>query len=765
MDLLQEIKDKQYIIFPVLLLLVAYAWFTLPAETPIYNDGSTYSAPGFSAFSTISVAGINLITGEPKLWPYSSTETVTACGDRIYINYGNVLRAYDITDKENPIIVQDIRGIGVPISGGPQTGQYISCNDKVVVVPKGSGGTKVVNALTFEVITLPDSTTFTAIDGNTLYTAGGGSVRSIDITNPSAPALIATTQISSSGLAASNGNVYVNKYSGVDILDRNLNTLSNYPSPGDQKVYDLYAKDSILAISYYSPGDHVELVDVSNPSNPTQLSTYSGYRGEVYKKVALAGNYLIVGKHDTHINIVDISDPSNPVEKSIYSYTNTVGGYPRDISAIDDNHFVLASSYTGGAVVQIEPLTHLAKFETIGRSKGADYEDGYAYSLEDFGMRIIDFNLDIPEEISYIEYRARGSTMFVENEMAYISASWGGLKFIDVSDKWNPKMVWDWNPAEYTTGLHKSGDILYVSTSGYGSIKPYVGLFNVSVPSAPVLISKAESDREMHNMAFLGNYMYVTAGRTAGVGIIFIYDLTDKTNPQPIGNITGIFPRALSFTEDKKYMLVGDYYYGVRFYDMTNPIQPVLASGYASRHGYNPAGGGIKVFGDTMLVSAPYYGKQVQVDITDPLHPIRVGEFTAPGGMGVHRDEGKVVFSIESQGIAVYDLGIDLPPVTSTTLPQNKCSPMGACQGTLECKVQTGGYLDWSWSSNCDSVSTTLPPITTTTTQPGVTTTLPQATTTTIPEPGGNTTTSTAVLITVLALLLPIILVKAFKKT
>ncbi|MFO7675961.1 MAG: hypothetical protein R6X12_06580 [bacterium] len=83
-------------------------------------------------------------------------------------------------------------------------------------------------------------------------------------------------------------------------------------------------------------------------------------------------------------------------------------------------------------------------------------------------------------------------------------------------------------------GLDVAGDYVYVADDGWPGSPPdsgYVRVFDVSNPAEPVLVASRHTRTSCLRVALSGNLAYVTASSNG----LFVYDITDPTNPREVG--------------------------------------------------------------------------------------------------------------------------------------------------------------------------------------------------------------------------------------
>ncbi|MDH6097254.1 hypothetical protein NWP21_00005, partial [Anabaenopsis sp. FSS-46] len=110
----------------------------------------------------------------------------------------------------------------------------------------------------------------------------------------------------------------------------------------------------------YSVGDTLEIIDVSNPTNPTRTGGYniSGWG------VQVVGNYAYIADGNDGLQIIDISNPANPTRTSGYDTT----GYASDVQVVG-NYAYIADGNDGLQIIDISnPAnpTRTSGYDTTG---------------------------------------------------------------------------------------------------------------------------------------------------------------------------------------------------------------------------------------------------------------------------------------------------------------------------------------------------------------------------------------------------------------
>ncbi|MEM1328871.1 MAG: hypothetical protein AAGI23_23135 [Bacteroidota bacterium] len=199
------------------------------------------------------------------------------------------------------------------------------------------------------------STNDIALDSNFAYIIGGGSLKVIDITNPSQlveSGSIATTS-SARYIDVANNYAYIvdenqEAFNVIDVSDVNnlsiVGTLNFGTDPQDVVVSGNYAY--VLEARFA-----IGVVDVSDPMDPTDISFFDGLNGGGGANgIALAGNYLyVVDGSSNDLRIVDIS---NPLSLSLTG-SLTVGDFPTAVAASGDYAYVVDSDSDDLKVINV----------------------------------------------------------------------------------------------------------------------------------------------------------------------------------------------------------------------------------------------------------------------------------------------------------------------------------------------------------------------------------------------------------------------------
>jgi hypothetical protein len=228
--------------------------------------------------------------------------------------------------------------------------------------------------------------------------------------------------------------------------------------------------------AYVAAYSDLEVIDISNPANPHWVGGYaiSGYA----QGVAVSGHYAYVTDQDAGLQVLDVSDPANP---------QWVGGY--------DPPWVEGNDPSGWAPQGVAVSGNYAYvvYTTWTRT---------AWEIIDGWLEIIDISDPAkPRRVGGCDTGELGAGVAVSGNYAYVAGTLTGLQVIDVSDPANPKRVGG-NSSISGRDLAVAGDKVYVAAGDAGLV-----ILNAYQP--PPRIESAEFVDDGFQLVFRGE-----AGRT-----------------------------------------------------------------------------------------------------------------------------------------------------------------------------------------------------------------------------------------------------------
>jgi len=477
--------------------------------------------------------------------------------------YDSEIRVYDVTDPYSPATIASVPFIFDPARS-------------VRYVEQTVGGTQ----------------------RSYLYVASDG-FYIIDVTDPGSPSIVVEYGLNAAGVTGADGYAYVAVGGTIRVLDVSDPSapfqVALLSVPGTPK--DLWLGGTNLYVSCGSYGVHV--VDVQNPSSPTSRKTVHTPVGAVQARAV--GSELLVGDLGRGIHVFDaqVLDPVPTLRR-----LDTPGSALR-VELMGDYAFV-ADGGGGLQVFDIRNLDSPSPAGSLAPPGGGEFVDlkvsgQIAYVAGDTGgFHVID--VSDPTQPSVLSSTlALAEAVDVVGTHAYVSHSsaTAGLTILDVSAAAAPTVVGSVSlPPNLAPHVAVIGDVAYVSSWNDG-----LWTIDVSDPAAPVQVGDLP-----------GNYLNVVpgpGGLAFAVAFHQIYevqvlDLSDPFQPAVVAHApAGVDPRNLFLDGDVLYVACGRM--GVHAIDVSDPLQPVNFGNVLpdSLPGANSDGAlDLQVRGDRVLVAS-----------------------------------------------------------------------------------------------------------------------------------------------------------------
>jgi len=504
--------------------------------------------------------------------------------------------------------------------------------------------------------------------------------------------------------------VYVaDEIGGLRIVD-----VSDPTAPLEIGIYDgtdcyedlAWADDKVYLLrrpyGYYTHQISLQVVDVSNPYAPIQLSDttfFDGDNTDIYR-IAVAGSHLCISAGA--LLIYDISTPSQPSLQAIYDETS------RGTEGVDVEGNYIYLSQTSPPELKVLNITDPTQPVVEGWcTLWATFEDlvisdDYIYGVSYEVLQMVDVsNPANPILLSTAEF-AGGMFNGVDVSGSYAClSSENGNEFaiVDISVPAQPVPMGtiQYDPA-YGVALNMSCAYL---ANGCDALK----LIDISNAGEPQEISTAGVRQQLRDMALYNQYAYVVANPGdlltvdisdpnslsqvacqsiygGGQGIVIengyayyaesyglhILDLSEPQTPSEVGNIYGNFNLLTDLDAANGFVYVpADHFW---IYDVTNPQAPSLASeSMLFGQGY-----GAEAFGDYIAVSSynwsgfdAYYFRVINV--SNPYQPVMAATLDMPHICTTIEISGNFAFTAEPEfGISVIDITDPLAPFAAACL-------------------------------------------------------------------------------------------------
>ncbi len=364
--------------------------------------------------------------------------------------------------------------------------------------------------------------------------------------------------------------------------------------------------------------------------------------------------------------------------------------------------------------IHISVRSHLDP--TAGRYRYSDVvaDGNFAYMASWFtsgGVQIFDIsNPDAPKFVS--SYAPSGTSknmqgIAVQNGIGYFASdTGGGVHIVNLADPTHPVQITRITSAQ---GGYDSVHDLTLDGNGHLFIPNYrfsstVQVWNVMNPAAPFLETTmvGTDPSSVHDVTIKGNRL-IMAGWS---GSVDIWDITniDLQTPVLLGSFfSGINTQNISVTDDGNYLVCPRELVSngeVKIFNISNPASAVqVASLEQPTLGIQASSPSeTKIMGNLLFVSW-YQQGMVVFDITDPTHPVMVGNYdTWPGasfsvngggdgdwGVWPYQGLDRVLVSDRATGLYIMDVtGVSSQPaVFNLTYSPTKVTGSKASTGTV----------------------------------------------------------------------------------
>ncbi len=344
--------------------------------------------------------------------------------------------------------------------------------------------------------------------------------------------------------------------------------LSVTPLMGTMQVA---VQDSFAYVTTTNRPFAIKIVNVASPTEPRVVGSYPSPSDDGFCGVAVRGNrcYTFWTRTvESAVMGIDITDPTRPTLLGTYSGIPA----PTDVVAVK-NSLVLAG--TRGDGLKTYDVSDPAQTRLLGgtgdtsRVGGIAVKDNHAYLACWHGdiFRVVDVSdPQRPRQVGGIGRYGFGHDVVLQGTYAYL-AEGEYLRVVNVEDPSQPIEAGSVHFAEGAFGVEVEGGYCYVA-NWYGGIR----VVDISNPTAPVEVGSCRTPAGAASDVKLC-FPYLYYADVAGFGIV---DVSNPTQPSQIAYIPYQYPQAdcwgLDVWANLAYVGVG--WSGMKVYDVSNPAEP-----------------------------------------------------------------------------------------------------------------------------------------------------------------------------------------------
>ncbi|MBD3288940.1 hypothetical protein GF337_09070, partial [candidate division KSB1 bacterium] len=299
-------------------------------------------------------------------------------------------------------------------------------------------------------------------------------------------------------------------------------------------------------------------------------------------------------------------------------------------------------------------------------------------------LEIVDFtNPATPVELSNLILPHYISGILYQDDVLYVSASYGGLRIIDVSDLSDPAEIGCFKNDFRFHSLEIMGEYALCANGFSGLI-----VLNISDPAEPVVAAHLTDVGLAFDIKINGNFAFIP-GRYYG---FYVVDISNPTMPQLYKHIDpGYYFEKLDVTDDYAFISCGgngvivldikqpdllpeivtiptysandvlveeDFLYvaddtdGLKVFDISTVTAPVQIGEYDNRGRSEE----IQKSGDIVYIGDYHEGVRL-VDVTTKSSPVEIGSFDTRGETTGIAADGSYMYTVEREkGLRVFDI-------------------------------------------------------------------------------------------------------------
>ena len=476
--------------------------------------------------------------------------------------------------------------------------------------------------------------------GPRAYIADETSLRIMDISDPTTPAEIGFLDTDNAeSVAVRGGYAYVGEaHCAGEACSGTLQVVdvSNPAAPAAVASYDMpgYTVDVGVTVvdakAYVADGlGGLRIIDVSDPTAPAKVGAWPQEQGEVQTangvyatNVAVTDDYAYIADRLGGMSVIDVSDPSDPVQVGTY----TMPGGAADVAIAGSFAYV-----AGRQGLQIVDLSDTAapvpagSYQVPSWPNRVEVKGDLAYVASGRGLRIVDVSIpadpvqvgsyDPPREIQNLT-TLDGYALVADGDCAGGQCG-GHLWLIDATDPAfaNPAGSLDLSPG-FAVAASTQGSYAYIAARQDG-----LRVMDLSQPDSPNEIGAYQTPGFAMDVAVQGDHAFVAA-RKGGLRVI---DISDPTSPREVGFH---LPPDETWTVavSGRLAFVGDRTFGLQVVDISDPTAPFEIGVLDMPRSCED----VVVAGDEVYVAIGFEGLRV-IDVSDPYIPLEVGFYQSPG--------------------------------------------------------------------------------------------------------------------------------------
>lgn len=506
------------------------------------------------------------------------------------------------------------------------------------------------------------------IKGNLLFAIDSGEIYVFHIQSPLDPILISVYEDNSSNRVVLQGDYLYLASSDLEILkieESGILVLTGV-YPGLSSGQDLWIEGNLVFIADFYLG--MVILDVSDPSNPSLLSTYAA---QYASSIAVKDDVAYLGGFMLGLTLVDVSDPSQPEFIS-----NDLSYHLNHFSIHGDLLFLFDYGPPGSlAVLDISnpsaPVFQARHPYLINRSERILISGNYLFTIDNSGFIVLDIrDPSNPARIGFFNHPDLEEWNFqIEDDRAYIRDS-NQLIILDISDPAEPTQLGTGFVYSYEPAVIEDEMVYHAfNTTSWGSdeLTGELWVIDTHNPISTTVVYTTELGGAPGAMEAVTGVLAIELAHKEypwppnDPNTLQLFDITDPAAPAAAGEIELPFNGLadLEISGDLLYFCNGWGIVGI--IDISDLDNPVLIGQYEQDVPFTTYYAGLDLAGDRLVVFFSGFQEStiLVLNIADPTHPIVIGQVTSQARTtDVLQFEG---VALVARGYALEFMRIDIP--------------------------------------------------------------------------------------------------------
>ncbi len=466
---------------------------------------------------------------------------VTVVGNKAYVATNSGLQIIDVSNSSYPEIIGSV--------STPSRAREVTVVKDTAYVADRYGGLQIIDVSKpsdLHVISSVDIASgltdgVTVIENMAYIAHGSAGLEVIDVNDPSDPKVVGYVETSgiANRVAVSGNTAYVTALDGQN----SILYVVDIENPPDSNVigarsdygyvFDIITKGDIAYVSYLSLDGDAAGLQIINVSNPYKHEVIGFLETGRIWGIAVAENTVYVSVNGD-LQVIDVSNSSNPVLLGTVSTPGSANG----IEVVGNTAYI-ADGAAGLQIVDVSNLSapHITgSVTTPGNAESITVVENTAYvTVDDTGFQIIDIsNSSHPEKISFVNTPGCAREVIVIENKAYVADCYAGLQITDVSNPSQPVNITNVETQGNARGVAVIGNTAYVAADDGG-----LQMIDVSNPSNPTVIGFVDTAgfaekvtvNEITNIAYVADF---------SKGLQTIVPLPIEITPDTVNNETNI---------------------------------------------------------------------------------------------------------------------------------------------------------------------------------------------------------------------------------